>query len=352
MKKMLLLSMLLHPLLQATPIIDEIAYEFIEKKDNVLVVKSDVAELLRNDGLFAETAARNYNPFHDTSTPISLNDATEQTQRTWFNKEWKHTASEEDRQKSARIAKGSQLLSSLHRTGINLQSDSADAIIAHAGVLPSVLKMLLAAEFAYNFTGAQTLYVVTANEPFNNDSIRKTPLDTYATAAQLLDNDHILPAVTIENQPQNEREVVALARQGFATQMPDLTINYVDKKDLSAFVQTFEKPTRVTVAASYPQLEAHMLTFALLATENPHFQVVSGVTCGRAAEFEPLYNTKESPEETYNFNRNNAARIFDRLAKYYKSVAGTINEFQHPAMANERLKLAGKLPAEFEDDEQ
>ena len=100
--------------------------------------------------------------------------------------------------------------------------------------------------------------------------------------------------------------------------MPDLSIEYVEKKKLQEFAQTFTNPTRGTVASSYPQVEAHTLTFTSLTKGNPNLQIVSGVTAGAQEKFEELYNT-QSREEEYNFQRNNFGRIFFRLQEHYSS---------------------------------
>lgn len=307
MKKMLLICALLHPSLQTSPIIDEIAKNFVEKQGDTLVVTPNVAELLRNDGLFVETTG-----------PISLKDAAEKTQRTWCNKEWKHTATEEDIQKSSRIAEGTRLLNTLYREQIATQDLQSDIIIAHAGVLPSAIKMFLAAQKAYDATDARTLFVVTSNEPFNNDNIKQTPLDAYTQAATLLGSDYTLPAVTEDSKPTTEREVVELVRQGFAQQMPDLKIEYIEKKKLPAFAQTFDRTTKGMVVSSYPQVEAHALSFSSLTKSNPNLKIVAGVTAGPQDKYEQLYDA-QSKEERYNFDRNNFARILYRLQEHYSA---------------------------------
>lgn len=305
MKKCLILSLLFSASSYAMhSIVDDIARNIVEEQEGIMVVKPAVAALLRNDGLFTEN-----------SNPISLNDAVQATQKTWFNKEWKHNPTEEDMQKSSRIAQGSALLSTLYNQEINGKQE-ADAIIAHAGVLPSVMKMFLAVKKASENTHARKLIVVLSNEQFNDATVQGTSLDQYNLASTLSGEGNAFPVVTAETKPLNQKSVVQLVHQGFANQLPNLTIEYVDKKNLPAFAQAVQEPTRVAVAASYPQLEAHVLTFASLAKDNKNWQVASGITAGPQPDLECLYDA-EQPEAHYKFDRNNFARILHRLAEHY-----------------------------------
>ena len=101
--------------------------------------------------------------------------------------------------------------------------------------------------------------------------------------------------------------------------MPNLSIEYVEKKTMAEeFAQRFTSSVRGTIVSSYPQVEAHALTFTLLTRGNSKFQIVSGVTAGPQERFEELYNT-QTPLEKYNFDRNNFARILFRLQEHYSS---------------------------------
>lgn len=297
MKKMLLLSVLLHPAMRATPIIETIAQQFVEEKDGVKVVKPAVANLLRNDGLFA-----------DQDGSIALTDAAQKTKETWFNKEWVHTPSEEDMQKADRIDQGNVILKSLYQEEV--KGEQADTIIAHGGVLPSVMKMFLAVE---KVAGARRLIVVT--EP-TDPNIQRTPVENYEKAATMLEG-HSFPIVTQEAKPQGGKEVVELVRQGF--NVHDLEIKYVTKSGLPEFIKNeVAEPTKVVVASSYPQLESHILAFSAAGKENANWQVVGGVTAGAQEKLEELYDAS-SKEARYNFDRNNFARILHRLAEYYNN---------------------------------
>lgn len=296
MKKVFALSLLLHASLQAT-IVDTIAQHIVEEKDGQKVVKPAVAELLRNDGLFTQQGG-----------PIALKDAAEETKRTWFNKEWVHTPTQEDIQKASRIDKGNELLSTLYQEKI--EGQPADMILAYGGVLPSVMKMFLAVERV-----AQARKLIVVVEP-TDQNIERTPLAAYEKAATLLEG-HTFPVVTQETKPQNGKEVVELVRKGFVN--PNLEIQYVTKKDLPTFVKNeIKEPTNVVVASSYPQLEAHILAYALLSKENPNWQVVAGVTAGEQPKLEQFYDAS-SKEARYNFDRNNFARILHRLVEYYNN---------------------------------
>jgi len=293
---MLLITLLLNASSYAMhSIVDNIAQNIIEEKDGITVVKPAVAALLRNDGLFTQN-----------SDPIPLNDAAEETKRTWFNKEWVHTPTQEDMEKAGRIDQGNEILSALYHE--NIEGQPADTIIAYGGVLPSVMKMFLAVEKV-----AEVRRLIIVTEP-TDQNVEKTSLENYERAATLL-KGHEFPVVTQETKPHNGKEVVELVRQGFVN--PNLEITYVTKKELPNFVKDeIKEPTNVVVASSYPQLEAHVLTYAALSKENPNWQVVAGVTAGAQPDLESFYDAF-SKEAHYNFDRNNFARILHRLAEYY-----------------------------------
>lgn len=284
---------------------DEIASRLVRRQDDGKVyVNGAVGALLRNDGLFPEE-----------QTEITLSEAVQATQRTWFNKAWQHAATEEDRAKKQRIALGSSLLRSLHRAAIN-PDEKADLVIAHGGVLPSALKMFLAVQVAYEQQGARKLVVVNGSEDFNLKMIRKAAVQDYKTAAKILGSAYQFPEITDANKPENGKQVAQFAYEGFKAHLPGLTVEYIDKKDLPAYTQSLAQPTRATVAASYPQLEAHLLTFAALGNDN--FKVVAGVTNSACDdELEVLYDA-QTPEEKYNFERNNFARVLNRIAEHLK----------------------------------
>jgi hypothetical protein len=286
-----------------------ISEKFISIKKETITVTPVVADMLRNDGLFLTT-----------SDNILLKDAVAETQKTWFNKEWRHAASEDDKAKGSRINKGTALLAQLYHTQINAPDSfkhlKPTLMIAHGGVLPSVIKMFLGAKIAYDREAVHKLFVVVSNEPFNHNIIKGTPASAYTTASKILNHDS-LSTITEENKPQTPQAVVELVHKAFYAQMPKLEIRYIDKKQLSDVVKSLQKPEYVTVISSYPQLEAHALTFAALSKENAEWQAISGITAGPLTQFDALYDT-QTPEDHYNFDRNNLARILFRLAELYQ----------------------------------
>ena len=177
-------------------------------------------------------------------------------------------------------------------------------------MLPSVMKMFLAVE---KIAGANRLIVIT--EP-SDDNIKRTPLEQYEKAATML-KGHEFPVATQETKPNNGKEVVELVRQGFKTK--NLEITYVTKNGLPDFVKNeIKESTKVAVASSYPQLEAHILAFSSAGKDNPNWNVVGGVTAGDQKDLECLYDAS-SEEARYKFDCNNFARILHRLAEYYNN---------------------------------
>ena len=307
MKSLLFVSMFIPTALcamQEKSIVQVITDQFVQKDRDKVVLTPIVAQLLRNDGLYT-----------DTTDSIPLADAVQQTQATWCNKEWNHTATEEDKKKAARIDNGMAIIQRLHRPQIIANWRNANIAIGHAGVLPSVIKMFLAMNDLYFSDDTTKLTVVLSNEPFNNQAIENTPLASYDQAGEIvhkLNEKVTLPAVVDASKPKTQKDVVELVRIAFADAIPDLEVTYVNKEILPAYAQSIKQKTRVAVVSSYPQLEAHALTFAALTKKNPNFDVITAYTAGECKEFEPLYDT-QSKEEEYNFVRNNFARVLYRI---------------------------------------